>query len=140
MDSATAHLSRVLLADDHPAILAMATRALEGECQVVGAVVDGAALLIAAARLDPDVIVLDITMPQLDGLEAARQLCRANSRAKLVFLTVQDDGDFARAGFAAGALGYVVKPRLASDLLSAVRAVLAGRRFLYPTVQLADAP
>ena len=139
LDSATAHPARVLLADDHKAILAMEAIALEHECRVVGAVTDGAAVLDAAARLNPDVIVLDITMPQLDGLEAARQLCRANSRAKLVFLTVQEDADFARAGFAAGALGYVVKSRLASDLLSAVRAALAGRRFLSPTVHLDDA-
>ena len=138
-DAAPPPLSRVLLADDHPAMLALAASALEGECQVVGAVEDGAALLASAARLDPDVIVLDIAMPELDGLEAARELRRAHPRARLVFLTVHEDADFARAAFAAGALGYVVKSRLASDLLPAVRAALAGRRFISATVHLDEA-
>jgi DNA-binding NarL/FixJ family response regulator len=127
------------LADDHPPVLAMATSALENECQIVGAVSNGRSLLTEAVRLDPDAIVLDITMPQLDGLAAARALRLTHSRAQLVFLTVHDDPDFARAAFDAGALGYVVKPRLASDLLPAVRAVLAGRRFLSPTVHLDNA-
>lgn len=117
----------------------MAASALEVEYDVVGAVSDGAALVAAAAQLDPDAIVLDITMPHLDGLKAARTLRRTNSRARLVFLTVHEDPDFAQAAFDAGALGYVVKPRLASDLLSAVRAALAGRRFLSPTVHLGEA-
>jgi len=117
----------------------MAEIALEGQCQVVGAVADGAALLAAAAKLDPDVIVLDITMPHLDGLEAARALRRKHSRARLVFLTVHEDADFARAALDACALGYVVKSRLASDLLPAVRAALAGERFLSSTVHLDDA-
>jgi DNA-binding NarL/FixJ family response regulator len=129
----------VLLADDHPAMLAMAASALEGECEVVGAVADGAALLDAAAQCDPDIIVLDITMPRLDGLKAAQQLRRTNPRAKLVFLTVHGDADFVRAALDAGALGYAVKARLASDLLPAVRAALAGRRFISPTIHLEPA-
>jgi DNA-binding NarL/FixJ family response regulator len=138
-DSATPHPARVLLADDHQAILALAASALQGDYQVVGSVLNGTALLAAAAQLDPDAIVLDITMPHLDGLEAARTLRRIHSRARLVFLTVHEDPDFAQAAFDAGGLGYVVKPRLASDLLSAVRAALAGRRFLSPTVHLGEA-
>lgn len=133
------HSARVLLADDHQAILAMAGMALEGECQIVGTVENGAALLVAAARLDPDVIVLDIGMPQVDGLDAARRLRHTKSRSKLVFVTVHEDADFARAAFAAGGLGYVVKSRLASDLLPAVRAALAGQHFLSPTVHLDEA-
>lgn len=129
----------MLLADDHPAMLAMAAAALAGEFQVVGTVPDGVELLAAAAQLGPDVIVLDITMPRLDGLEAARQLQRIHPQIKLVFLSVHTDGDFARSAFEAGALGYSVKVRLASDLLPAVRAALAGRRFLSPTVQLNEA-
>jgi DNA-binding NarL/FixJ family response regulator len=129
----------VLLADDYPPVLARSASALEGECQIVGTVSNGKSLLAEAVRLDPDAIVLDITMPQLDGLAAARALRLTHSRARLVFLTVHDDPDFARAAFEAGALGYVVKPRLASDLLPAVRAVLAGRRFLSPTVHLDNA-
>lgn len=138
-DTAAAKSPRVLLADDHPAMLALAASTLESECEVVGAVADGAALCAAAARLDPDVIVLDITMPQLDGLEAAHALRRTYPRTRLVFLTVHEDADFARAAFAAGALGYVVKSRLASDLLPAVRAAVAGKRFLSPTVHCDEA-
>lgn len=138
-DTAAARSPRVLLADDHPAMLALAASALVGECEVVGAVADGTALLRAAARLDPDVIVLDITMPQLDGLAAARQLRVSHQRTQVVFLTVHEDADFARATFATGALGFVIKPRLASDLLTAVRAALAGKRFLSPTVRFDEA-
>ena len=78
-------------------------------------------------------------MPQIDGLEAARQIRRANPQARLVFLTVHEDADYARAAFDTGALGYAVKARLASDLLRAVRAALAGHRFLSPTVHFDEA-
>jgi DNA-binding NarL/FixJ family response regulator len=126
----------VLLADDHEAILAKEAAVLGGEFQVVGSVGDGAALLVVAGELKPDVIVLDITMPKLHGFEAARQLRLSMPDAKLVFLTVHDDADFARAAFAAGAIGYAVKSRIATDLLPAVRAALAGRRYLSRTMHL----
>ena len=100
---------------------------------------DGRALLAEAERLHPDVIVLDITMPRLDGIEAARQLRRSHQPARLVFLTVHEDADFARAALDAGGLGYVVKARLASDLLPAIRAALADRPFVSPTVRLDEA-
>jgi DNA-binding NarL/FixJ family response regulator len=103
---------RVLLADDHPAMLALTTAALASECVVVGSVGDGRELLAAAERLHPDVIVLDITMPRLDGIEAARQLLRSHRPARLVFLTAHEDADFAQAAIDAGGLGYVVKARL----------------------------
>jgi DNA-binding NarL/FixJ family response regulator len=112
----------VLLADDHPAMLALTADALAGECLVVGRVGDGCELLAEAERLHPDVIVLDITMPRLDGIEAARQLRSSHHHARLVFLTVHEDADYARAALDAGGLGYVVKTRLASDLLPAIRA------------------
>jgi CheY-like chemotaxis protein len=128
--------ARVLLADDHPAILAMVASVMDGQCEVVDAVADGAALLAAASRLDPDLIILDIAMPQVDGLDAARQLRLNHTRTRLVFLTVHEDADFARAAFATAALGFVIKPRLASDLMPAVRAALAGKRFLSSTVHL----
>jgi DNA-binding NarL/FixJ family response regulator len=128
----------VLLADDHPAMLALTAAALEDEYFVVGSVADGRALLTEAERLHPDVIVLDITMPRLDGLEAARQLQRSQRPARLVFLTVHEDADFARAALDAGGLGYVVKARLASDLLPAIRAALADRRFISPTISLEE--
>ena len=126
----------MLLADDHPAVLAVTAAALAGECLVVGSVGDGRELLAEAERLHPDVIVLDITMPRLDGIEAARQLSRSHRPARLVFLTVHEDADFARAALDAGGLGYVVKARLASDLLPAIRAALAHRRFVSPTLCL----
>jgi DNA-binding NarL/FixJ family response regulator len=105
---------------------------------VVGSVADGRALLAEAERLHPDVIVLDITMPLLDGIEAARQLRHSHGPARLVFLTVHEDADFARAALDAGGLGYVVKTRLASDLLPAIRAALADRRFVSPTISLEE--
>ena len=89
-----------------------------------------------AARLAPDLIVLDISMPKLNGIEAARQLKAAGSRAKIVFLSVHDDADYVRGALAAGAHGYVVKPRLASDLLLALRQVLASGSFVSPTISL----
>ena len=123
---------RVLLADDYEDFLVVTAQLLEPEFDVVQTVGDGQALLAAAARLDPDVVVLDISMPVLNGLEAARQLKAKASRAKIVFLTVHRDPDYIRAALAAGALGYVVKCRLASDLLLALREVLAGRSFVSP--------
>jgi DNA-binding NarL/FixJ family response regulator len=126
----------VLLADDHPAMLALTADTLAGECLVVGRVGDGYELLAEAERLHPDVIVLDITMPRLDGIEAARQLRSSHQPARLVFLTVHEDPDFAQAALDAGGLGYVIKARLASDLLPAVRTALANRTFISPTICL----
>jgi DNA-binding NarL/FixJ family response regulator len=105
----SAERPRVLLADDHPAMLALTADALGGECTVVGRVGDGSQLLAEAERLRPDVIVLDITMPRLDGIEAARLLRRWHPSARLVFLIVHEDADYARAALDAGGLGYVVK-------------------------------
>jgi DNA-binding NarL/FixJ family response regulator len=128
--------ARVLLADDHEDFLAVAARLLAEEFDVVNKVGDGQALLGEAARLEPDVLVLDISMPVLSGIEAARQLQATGCRARIIFLTVHDDPDYVRAAFAAGALGYVVKCRLASDLLFALREVLAGRSFVSPCISL----
>ena len=127
---------RVLLADDHQSFLAVVTRLLQPEFEVVKTVGDGVALIEEAARLAPDLIVLDISMPKLNGIEAARQLKAAGSRAKIVFLTVHDDLDYVHGALAAGAHGYVVKPRLASDLLLALREVLASGSFVSPTISL----
>jgi DNA-binding NarL/FixJ family response regulator len=126
--------ARVLLADDHQGFLAVATRLLDPEFEVVKTVGDGEALVSEAVRLAPDVIVLDISMPKLNGIDAARQLRAAGLRAKIVFLTVHEDLDYVRGAFGAGAQGYVIKIRLASDLLEALREVLASRSFVSPAI------
>ena len=128
----------MLLADDHPAMLALTATALAEEYLVVGRVGDGHELLADAERLHPDVIVLDISMPGLNGIEAARRLRSSHNPARLVFLTVHEDREFARAALDAGGLGYVVKTRLVSDLLPAIRAALADRRFISPTIFLEE--
>ena len=130
----------MLLADDHPAVLALTADVLAGECLVVGSVGDGRALLAEAERLHPDVIVLDITMPDLDGIEAARQLKRAGCRAKLVFLTVHEDPDYVRTALHAGGAAYVVKACLASDLITAIHEALGEHHFVSPIISLEENP
>jgi len=120
----------VLLVDDNEAMLARAAAVLASACEIVGTVNDGQAALAAAEALDPDVIVLDISMPGMIGLEVAARLRRSGSRAELVFLTVHDEEEFVLAAKAAGGKGYVVKGRLVSDLLAAVREVRAGGSFV----------
>jgi DNA-binding NarL/FixJ family response regulator len=125
---------RVLLADDHEEFLAVEARLLEPEFEVVTTARDGQAVLKETARLGPDVLILDISMPVLDGIQTARLLKASGSQAKIIFMTVHGDPDYVHAGLAAGALGYVVKSRLATDLLPALREVLAGRAFVSPSV------
>ena len=127
------------VADDHQALLALTAETLASECLVAGRLGDGCELLAEAERRHPDVIVLDVTMPRLDGIEAARQLQRSQRPARPVFVTVHEDADYARAALDAGGLGYVVKTRLASDLVPALRAALADRPFISPNVQLDEA-
>ena len=127
---------RILLADDHEAFRAVAARLLEPEFEVVKTVGDGQAAIDAAASLDPDILVLDISMPVLNGIEAARRLTAAGSAAKIVFLTVNRDVDSARAALAAGALGYVIKDRLVADLPVALSEALAGRSFVSPCISI----
>ena len=124
--------ARVLLVDDNEAMLARAAAALKYSCLVVGSVKDSRQALEAALSLKPDVIVLDISMPGMSGLEVASRLREAGSNAALVFLTVHDEDDIILAAKAAGAMGYVVKPRLGSDLTLAVQEARAGRPFVSP--------
>jgi DNA-binding NarL/FixJ family response regulator len=126
----------VILADDHEDFLTLAQRLIEPEFDVVKTVDNGQALIEEAARLNPGLLLVDISMPVLNGIEAARRLRIAGSSAKIVFLTVHADPDYVRESLRAGAQGYVVKNRLASDLVFALREVLAGRSFVSPTISM----
>jgi DNA-binding NarL/FixJ family response regulator len=121
---------RVLLVDDSESVLAHAAATLSSACIVVGAVTDGKAALESVDRLHPDVIVLDISMPGMSGLEVAARLRRAGSTIPLVFLTIHDDEELVRATQAVGGIGYVVKTLLPSDLVIAVNAACAGERYV----------
>jgi DNA-binding NarL/FixJ family response regulator len=130
--------TRILVADDHPAVLERMAEMLAAKYEVVGEARDGKSLLELAEQLHPDVLVIDISMPALSGIEAAQQLKQKGTKAIIVFLTVHDDPDFVRAALAAGATGYVTKSRMATDLLPAVEEALAGRRFISPSLVVED--
>jgi DNA-binding NarL/FixJ family response regulator len=123
---------RILLVDDNEAMLARSAAVLSPYCIVVGTARNGRVALEAARTLQPDVIVLDISMPGMSGIELASRLRASGSQAALVFLTVHDDEELVLAARDAGGIGYVVKPRLAADLLRAVQEARAGRPFLSP--------
>ena len=122
----------VLLVDDNETVLSRATAALSARCVVLGTARDGQTALEAAAALTPAVIVLDISMPGMNGFELARRLRAAGSRARLVFLTVHDEEELILAARNAGAIGYVLKSRLSTDLEVAVCEARAGRPFQSP--------
>ena len=126
--------ARVLLADDHSVVLDRVSALLGAIFEVVGAVSDGQELIFAGKRLDPDVIVADITMPVLGGIEAAQELRDAGSRVKFVFLTIHSESEFVDACVAQGALGYVVKSHMKTDLIPAIKAALLGRIFISPSI------
>jgi DNA-binding NarL/FixJ family response regulator len=123
-------LTRVLIVDDSEEVLVREAAALADGCVVVDAVTDGPTALQAARRHRPDVIVLDISMPGMNGLEVAARLREAGSTAAVVFCTVHEDEEFVAATKAAGGLGYVMKPRLTSDLPRAVSEAKARRPFV----------
>jgi len=123
--------TRVLLADDNTQVLEYVREFLSANCcEVVAVVTDGEAAIVAAAQLLPDVVVLDISMPVLNGIEAAKRMLEANPSTKIVFLTVEKDKDTCRAVLELGACGFVLKPRLATDLLPAIGLAKDGRRFV----------
>jgi DNA-binding NarL/FixJ family response regulator len=124
---------RILLADDHPGILEKATNLLQAEFEVVGRVTDGKAAIDAVFELQPDLVVLDITMPELDGFGAARELRRRGSPTKVVFLTMQQDQDYVAEAMESGGVGYVLKSRMYSDLVYAIAQALSGCKFVSPT-------
>ena len=121
------------MAEDHKEMREMIVRILEHEFEVVGAVGDGQALLEAERSSKPDVCVIDISMPILNGIDAAILLQQKGSLAKIVFLTMHGQAAFLKAALEAGALGYVLKPRMASDLLPAIREAMSDRLFISPS-------
>jgi DNA-binding NarL/FixJ family response regulator len=125
---------RILIADDHQ-ILAEGLRSLlEPEFEVVGMVADGRQMVAAASSQRPDVIVADVIMPSLNGIEAAIQLLKAGLKTKVVFLTMHRESAYARRAMEAGAAGFVLKHSVASELLTAVREALQGRTYVTPLV------
>jgi DNA-binding NarL/FixJ family response regulator len=126
--------TRILLADDHPHFSEMLESLLGPAFEVVGKVGDGRALCDAAISLKPDLILTDISMPVLNGIDAVDQLHRSGCNSKIIFVTVHSDMDFVRSCLAAGAAGYVIKPRVALDLQCAIREVLSGHLFISPDV------
>src|SRR3954466_8017721 len=125
---------RVLLADDHALLLGAFEKLLTPDCTIVGQVSDGHALITAAQRLKPDVILLDITMPVLNGLEAGRRVKQVLPDIKLVFLTMNEDPDLAAEAFRAGASAYVLKRSSGSELLTAIREAMKRRSYVTPLV------
>ena len=125
---------RVLMADDHSMILAGLRKLVEGECEVVGTVEDGRALVEAAQKLRPDLILLDISMPLLNGLEATRQLTKLVPESKVIILTMHASPTYATEAFQAGASGYLLKRSAASELSQAIQSVLQGRQYLTPLI------
>ncbi len=126
--------ARVLLADDHKIVAAGLQGILESEFEFVGTVEDGRALIKATEELRPDVIVVDISMPLLNGIEAVMQIKKANSRPKVVFLTMHSDVTYAIRAFEAGASGFVVKHSAPAELVTAIREALKGRKYVTPII------
>jgi DNA-binding NarL/FixJ family response regulator len=125
---------RVLLADDYPAIREATAALLKPQFDVVGTATDGATLVSEALRLLPDVIVTDITMPVLSGIDAAHQLRESAPSAKIVFLTIHPEEQFMKACIAEGALGYVLKSHMRAHLIPAIQEALVGRTYICPFV------
>jgi DNA-binding NarL/FixJ family response regulator len=124
---------RLLLADDHPMVLEGLAKLLGDEFNIVGKVEDGRALVVAAQQLNPDVIVTDMTMPLLHGLEACRQVRRLLG-SKVIFLTMHADVAYAKEAFQSGASGYLLKRSAASELVDAIHRVIQGQTYLSPLV------
>lgn len=125
---------RVLVADDHPFVLEGFKKLLEEECELVGCVEDGRALVEAALRLTPNLIILDISMPKLNGIEVAKKLRKQLPDTKLIFVTIHADAAYVNEAFRAGASGYLLKRSAAMELLQAVQAVMSGNFYITPII------
>jgi len=126
--------ARVVIADDHSLFLEGMKRIISSDCEVVGTVTNGRDLIPLACEANPEIIFLDIAMPLLNGIEAARQIRKKNPAAKIIFVTMQFNRDYVREAFEAGASGYVMKQAAASDLNAAIRDVQQGRFYLSPMI------
>lgn len=126
--------TQLLLADDHKLMLEGLCSLLERDFELVGTAEDGRALVAAAEELKPDVILLDISMPLLNGLDAARQLKKRLPGVRLIFVTMHADADYVREAFRAGAAGYILKRSAGSELVTAVREVMRGHFYVTPLV------
>jgi DNA-binding NarL/FixJ family response regulator len=126
---------RVVLADDHREVIAKIRGILGDEFDIIEAAENGREAVTAVLALDPDIFVTDISMPLLNGLQAARNIQKKNSRVKIIFLTIHEDRDFIAAAFSAGATGYVTKRRLSTDLVVAIQEALKGRAFVSNSIR-----
>lgn len=131
---------RVVVADDNPPVLNTVTRLIEKHFDVVGIASDGPTAVQVALTAAPDLVVLDISMPGMSGIEVARELKKRGSEAKIVFLTVHDDADILAGCLAAGGLGYVLKVQMDADLILALNEALAGRVFVSALSSRIDTP
>ena len=129
--------TRILLAEDNEALLAELCRELKEEFEIVGTASNGQDAVDGVLRLDPDVVVLDINMPILNGIQASLRIHESYPRSKVLFLTIHENDEYVSAAFSAGATGYVTKRRLASDLVRAIQEVGRGNVFLSPTLRRA---
>jgi DNA-binding NarL/FixJ family response regulator len=128
------HRPRILLADDHTLLLDAFRRLLEPRCEIVGAAADGRELLELAASTRPEIIVLDISMPRLNGMEACAQLRRKMPEVKLIFLTVSEDPDIAAEAIRRGASGFLLKSSASNELFTAIEHAAAGLKYITPLV------
>ena len=126
---------RILLADDHTLVLEQVTSFLQPIFEIVGVAHNGVEMVSEAMRLSPDIIVADISMPELDGIEAAHRLRKMGATSAIVFLTIHEDSEFVDACMHAGAFGYVLKSRMKTDLIPAISAALSGHCFVSRPVQ-----
>jgi DNA-binding NarL/FixJ family response regulator len=125
---------RVIIADDHTLLVEAFEGLLGPECEVVAKVADGRALLAAVREFRPEVVVLDVAMPLLNGIDAARQIKKTHPSVRLVFVTMNEDPDMAAEAFRAGASAYLLKRSAGSELLTAIREAIKGRSYVTPLV------
>jgi DNA-binding NarL/FixJ family response regulator len=125
---------RVILADDHTMLVEAFEKLLSPECEIVAKVADGRALVAAVQEHHPDVVVLDLAMPLLNGLDAARQIKQIDRTVRLVFVTMNEDPDLAAEAFRAGGAAYLLKRSAGSELLTAIREAMKHRSYVTPLV------